>query len=50
LTRAKNSIKGILRRHNLEQECPTKGGFTQAALRWLKVVKLSGLDRLELEW
>ncbi len=49
LTRAKNSIKGVLRRHNLEQECPTKGGFTQAALRWLKVVKLPGLDRLELD-
>jgi transposase len=49
LTRAKNSIKGILRRHNLEQECPTKGGFTQAALRWLKLVKLPGLDRQELD-
>ena len=49
LTRAKNSIKGILRRHNLEQECPTKGGFTQAALRWLRVVELPGLDRLELD-
>ncbi len=49
LTRAKNRIKGILRRHNLEQECPTKGGFTQAALRWLGVVELPGLDRLELD-
>lgn len=49
LTRSKNSIKGILRRHNLEQECPTKGGFTQAAVRWLKVVKLPKLDRLELD-
>jgi len=49
LTRTKNSIKGILRRHNLEQECPTKGGFTQAAVRWLKVVKLPELDRLELD-
>ncbi len=48
LTRAKNSIKGILRRHNLEQECPTKGGFTLAALRWLDVVELPELDRLEL--
>ena len=52
LTRAKNSIKGILRRHNLEQECPTKGGFTKggftkAALRWLNHVKLPELDRLE---
>jgi len=49
LTRAKNSIKGILRRHNLEQECPTKGGFTRAALRWLNHVKLPKLDRLELD-
>ncbi len=49
LTRTKNSIKGILRRHNLEQECPTKGGFTQAALRWLDVVELPELDRLELD-
>ena len=49
LTRAKNSIKGILRRHNLEQECPTKGGFTKTALRWLKRVKLPKLDHLELD-
>ena len=49
LTRAKNRIKGILRRHNLEQECPTKGGFTKTALRWLSVVELPGLDRLELD-
>ncbi len=49
LTRTKNSLKGILRRHNLEQECPTKGGFTQAAMRWLKRVELPGLDRLELD-
>ena len=49
LTRAKNSIKGILRCHNLEQECPTKGGFTQAALRWLKGLGLPGLDRRELD-
>jgi len=49
LTRTKNSIKGILRRHNLEQECPTKGSFTQAALRWLKGLSLPGLDRQELD-
>jgi len=48
-TRAQNSIKGILRRHNLEQECPTKGFFTRAALRWLKTVALSPLDRMELD-
>jgi transposase len=49
LTRTKNSLKGILRRHNLEQECPTKGSFTQTALRWLKVVQLPPLDRMELD-
>lgn len=50
LTRAKNSIKGILRRHNLEQACPTKGGFTKAALKWLKAVPLPELDRFELDF
>jgi len=49
LTRTKNSIKGILRRHNLEQECPTKGTFTKAGLKWLTVVRLPALDRLELD-
>lgn len=49
LTRVKNSLKGILRRHNLEQECPTKGSFTRAALRWMEVVQLPPLDRMELD-
>jgi transposase len=49
LTRTKNRIKSILRRHNLEQECPTKGSFTKAALRWLRAVPLPGLERLELD-
>jgi transposase len=47
-TRVKNSIKGILRRHNLEQECPTKGMFTKAALLWLAEVPLPEIDRIEL--
>ncbi|MCK4626493.1 MAG: IS110 family transposase, partial [Phycisphaerae bacterium] len=49
LTRTKNSIKGILRRHNLEQECPTKGTFTQAAITWLKTVSLPKMDRIEMD-
>jgi transposase len=48
-TRVKNRIKGILRRHNLQQECPTKGVFTQAGLRWLKTVALPEMDRVELD-
>ncbi len=48
LTRIKNSIKGILRRHNLEQNCPTKGMFTQRSLRWLQLVELPEMDRIEM--
>lgn len=49
LTRTKNAIKGILRRHNLEQECPTKGVFTRAGMRWLETVGLPEIDRLEMD-
>src|SRR5262249_19002953 len=49
LTRAINRIKGVLRRHNLEQECPTKGIQTQAATRWLWQLSLSAMERMELE-
>jgi transposase len=43
-----NRIKGLLRRHNLEQECPTKGIQTQQARRWLEKLPLGELERLEL--
>ena len=49
LTRVKNSIQGILRRHNQEQECPAKGMFTQKGLRWLKEVQLPEMDQVELD-
>ena len=49
LTRVKNSIGGLLRRHNLEQDCPTKGLFTKAGLAWLAEVPLSELDRCQLD-
>jgi transposase len=48
LTRAINRIKAVLRRHNLEQECPTKGIDTKAALKWLGTVPLSAAERIEL--
>lgn len=48
-TRIKNRIQGILRRHNKEQECPTKGVFTQQGCRWLTRVELPPIDRLELD-
>lgn len=47
-TRIKNGIGGMLRRHNLEQECPTQKLFTQQGLGWLKQVELPALDRIAL--
>lgn len=48
-TRITNRIQGILRRHNLEHECPTKGIFTQQGCRWLARVELPEIDRIELD-
>jgi transposase len=48
-TRLLNRIKGLLRRHNLEQECPTKGIQTKRARCWLGELALGELDRLELD-
>ena len=48
LTRAINRVKAILRRHNLEQECPTKGIQTQRARKWLDRLPLSPVERAEL--
>lgn len=49
LTRTINRIKGILRRHNLEQECPTKGLDTKRAREWLEKLSLGAVERLELD-
>jgi transposase len=49
LTRVLNGVRHILRRLNVEQHCPTKGIQTQAAQRWLQTVKLSEIDRLEMD-
>jgi transposase len=48
LTRTINRVKALLRRHNREQECPTKGIQTQAARAWLTALALSDVERLEL--
>jgi transposase len=48
LTRTINRIKAVLRRHNLEQECPAKGIQTQRARKWLKQVAVSAVERAEL--
>ena len=48
-TRTLNQIKYLLRKHNLEQECPTKGLDTIAGRAWLARVALGSVDRLELD-
>jgi transposase len=44
-----NGIHKILRKHNLEQESPTKMFQTQKVRRWLAELKLPDLDRLEID-
>jgi transposase len=47
-TRTINRIKHLLRKHNLEQECPTKGLDTVKGKRWLEKLALAPVDRLAL--
>ncbi len=47
-TAALNGIHKILRKHNLEQECPTKVFQTQKVRRWLVEMNLPTIDRLEM--
>jgi transposase len=48
-TRTINQIKQILRKHNIEQECPTKGLDTLKGRAWLTRVTLTPIDRLALD-
>lgn len=48
-TRTINRIKHLLRKHNLEQECPTKGLDTIRGRKWLEELALGRMDRLELD-
>jgi transposase len=48
-TRTINKIKHLLRKHNLEQECPTKGIDTVRAKKWLAERSLPSIDRLEMD-
>lgn len=51
-TRVLNQIQGLLRRHNLTWECPTRSFQTQAVGRWLRELmtspKLTRLERVHL--
>ena len=44
-----NAVRKILRKHNLERECPTKGIQTKKAREWLEELSLpKKVDRLEM--
>ncbi|NIA16444.1 MAG: IS110 family transposase [Nitrospiraceae bacterium] len=48
-TRTINQVKYLLRKHNLEQECPTKGLDTIKGKKWLAELTLSSIDRLQMD-
>jgi transposase len=43
-----NGIHKILRKHNLEQACPTKVFQTKKVRHWLEEIELPAMDRLEM--
>jgi transposase len=47
-TRTINKVQHVLLKHNLQQECPTKGIQTKRARQWLAKLSLGIIDRLEL--
>ena len=47
-TRTINKVQHLLLKHNLQQECPTKGIQTQAARKWLARLPFAVIDRLEM--
>jgi transposase len=44
-----NTLRHVLRRHNLQWEMPTKTFPTRRAIAWLKTLVLPDVDRLELD-
>ena len=48
-TRTINRVRHLLLKHNLAQDCPTKGIQTLKAWKWLQMLSLPEIDRLELD-
>ena len=48
-TRIANQISHVILRHNLAQECPTKGLFTGRSLDWMDPLSLQPIARLALD-
>jgi transposase len=48
-TRVINRAGAILKKHNLQHACPTKGLATKGARHWLMTLPLPEIDRLEMD-
>jgi len=48
-TRLINKIKGILNKHNMQQDAPTKRYWTNKFRKWIETVELPCIDRLEVD-
>ena len=48
-TRVLNRVRHILLKHNISQDCPTKGIQTIKATKWLRELSVSEIDRMELD-
>ena len=48
-TKTINKVQHLLLKHNLQQECPTKGIKSKRARQWLAELALTEVDRLELD-
>ncbi len=48
-TRTINQVKYLLRKHNLEQDCPTKALDTIKGKKWLTELTFSRIDRLQMD-
>jgi len=48
-TKTINKVQHLLLKHNLQQECPTKGIQAKRARRWLAQLPLDEIDRMELD-
>jgi transposase len=48
-TRARNRIAGLLKKHNLQHDCPVKSLSTKTARSWLAKLQLPAIDRLEMD-
>ena len=49
-TKCINKIRSVLRKHNMEQDCPSKQYKTKKAKEWLKTLKFTEqIDRMEID-